>query len=47
MSLPAATVHGVRDCHGLNCLVWMDRPIGSMIRRYERGRPGELVHQGV
>ncbi|WP_344248063.1 helix-turn-helix domain-containing protein, partial [Actinocorallia libanotica] len=33
--------------HGLNRLSFLDRPTGTMIRRYERQRPGELVHVDV
>jgi transposase InsO family protein len=32
---------------GLNRLAWLDRPTGRVIRRYERGVPGELVHVDV
>jgi hypothetical protein len=28
-------------------LDWMDRPTGEIIRRYERARPGALVHVDV
>ncbi|MFI5744322.1 IS481 family transposase, partial [Streptomyces anulatus] len=47
LGLPASTVHRVLTRHGLNRLAWMDRPTGSVIRRYERERPGELVHIDV
>ncbi|WP_103508609.1 IS481 family transposase, partial [Streptomyces sp. SM13] len=47
LGLPASTVHRILARHGLNRLAWMDRPTGSVIRRYERGRPGELVHVDV
>jgi transposase InsO family protein len=33
--------------HGLHRLAWLDRPTGQLIRRYERNRPGELVHVDV
>ncbi len=33
--------------HGLHRLAWLDRPTGEPIRRYERDRPGELVHVGI
>jgi Integrase core domain len=33
--------------HGLQRLDWMDRPSGEVIRRYERERPGELIHVDV
>ncbi|RZT84978.1 transposase IS481 family protein [Pseudonocardia sediminis] len=45
--LPASTVHAVLVRHGLSRLAWMDRPTGQLIRRYERDRPGELVHVDV
>ncbi|GAA4983491.1 transposase InsO family protein [Nonomuraea thailandensis] len=38
IGLPASTVHR---------LAWLDRPTGQPIRRYERDRPGELVHVDV
>ena len=47
LGLPASTVHRILTRHGLNRLAWMDRPTGSVIRRYERERPGELVHVDV
>jgi transposase InsO family protein len=43
----ASTVHRVLVRLGLNRLAWMDRPTGRLIRRYERARPGELVHVDV
>ncbi|MDX2817467.1 DDE-type integrase/transposase/recombinase [Streptomyces sp. PA03-5A] len=33
--------------HGLNRLAHLDRPIGQVIRRYERDRPGKLIHIDV
>ncbi|MET9619141.1 IS481 family transposase, partial [Kitasatospora indigofera] len=47
LGLPASTVHRVLTRHGLNRLAWMDRPTGQVVRRYERERPGELVHVDV
>ncbi|WDF42285.1 IS481 family transposase [Streptomyces sp. T12] len=47
LGLPASTVHRVLARHGLNRLAFMDRPTGQVIRRYERARPGELVHVDV
>jgi len=47
LGVPASTVHRVLVRHGLNRLAWMDRPTGRVIRRYERARPGELVHVDV
>jgi hypothetical protein len=32
---------------GINRLSWMDRPTGQVIRRYERDRPGSLVHVDI
>jgi hypothetical protein len=40
-------VHRVLTRHGLNRLRWMDRPTGQVIRRYERSRPGGLVHVDI
>lgn len=47
LGIPASTVHRVLTRHGLNRLRWMDRPTGQVIRRYERERPGELVHVDI
>ena len=47
LGLPASTVHAVLARHHLSRLAWMDRPTGQVIRRYERNRPGELVHVDV
>ncbi|MGW2374167.1 IS481 family transposase [Kitasatospora sp. NPDC001683] len=47
IGLPASTVHRILTRHGLNRLRWMDRPTGQVIRRYERERPGELVHVDI
>jgi transposase-like protein len=47
VGMPALTVHAVLARHGLSRLAWMDRPTGTVIRRYERARPGELVHVDV
>lgn len=44
---PRSTVYAVLRRHGLHRLAWMDRPTGRVIRRYERARPGELVHVDV
>lgn len=44
---PRSTVYAVLRRHGLHRLAWMDRPTGRVIRRYERERPGELVHIDV
>ncbi|RFU41760.1 IS481 family transposase [Actinomadura logoneensis] len=47
VGLPASTVHRILTRHDLNRLAWLDRPTGRVIRRYERERPGELVHIDV
>ena len=47
LGVPASTVHRVLCRLGLNRLAWMDRPTGRAIRRYERARPGELVHVDI
>lgn len=44
---PRSTVYGVLRRHGLHRLDWMDRPSARVIRRYERERPGELIHVDV
>ena len=44
---PRSTCHKVLARHGLNRLDLLDRPTGRLIRRYERQRPGELVHVDV
>ncbi len=47
LGMPPSTVHRVLVRHGLNRLRWMDRPTGRIIRRYEKDRPGELVHVDI
>ncbi|MET7349010.1 IS481 family transposase [Streptomyces mirabilis] len=47
LDLPASTVHRILVRHGLNRLAHLDRPTGQVIRRYERDRPGELLHVDV
>ena len=47
LGLPVSTVHRILARHGLNRLAWLDRPTGEPIRRYERARPGELVHVDI
>ncbi|MFI1761914.1 IS481 family transposase [Streptomyces sp. NPDC020800] len=47
LDLPVSTVHRILTRHGLNRLSWLDRPTGEPIRRYERSRPGELVHVDI
>ena len=47
LGVPASTVHRVLVRLELNRLAWMDRPTGRVIRRYERDRPGDLVHVDI
>ncbi|WP_328296787.1 IS481 family transposase [Streptomyces sp. NBC_00435] len=47
LGLPASTVHRILTRHNLHRLAWIDRPTGTVIRRYERDRPGELIHIDV
>jgi transposase InsO family protein len=47
LAMPASTVHRVLTRSQLNRLRWMDRPTGQVIRRYERERPGELIHVDI
>jgi transposase InsO family protein len=47
LDMPASTIHAVLTRHGLHRLAWLDRPTGQPIRRYERERPGELLHVDV
>lgn len=45
--VPSSTVWKILKRHGLNRLAWIDRPTGRVIRRYERDRPGELIHLDI
>ncbi len=47
VGLAPSTVHAVLTRYGMHRLAWLDRPTGQLVRRYERGRPGELVHVDV
>jgi transposase InsO family protein len=47
VGLPASTAYAILVRYGLNRLAWLDRPTGEPVRRYERDRPGELVHVDV
>jgi transposase InsO family protein len=47
LGLQASTVHRVLTRHRMPRLAWLDRPSGEPVRRYERARPGELVHVDV
>src|SRR4051794_3567573 len=47
LDLPASSVYAVLRRHDLNRLDHLDRQTGAPIRRYERSRPGELIHVDV
>lgn len=47
VGLAPSTVHAVLVRHGMSRLDRLDRTTGVPIRRYERARPGELVHVDV
>ncbi len=47
LGLNPSTAHRILVRHGLPRLAWLDRPTGEPVRRYERARPGELVHVDV
>lgn len=47
LGLACSTVHRVLCRLHLNRLVWLDRPTGAVIRRYEYARPGDLVHVDI
>lgn len=47
LGLHPSTVHRVLARYRLARLSWLDRATGRPVRRYERARPGELVHLDV
>lgn len=47
LGLGPSTVHRVLVRYGLARLTHLDRATGRVIRRYERDRPGELVHVDI
>ncbi|MEU9197467.1 IS481 family transposase [Streptomyces hundungensis] len=47
LHLVPSTVHRVLTRYGLARLAHLDRATGRVIRRYERERPGELVHVDI
>jgi transposase InsO family protein len=47
LGMPASTVHAVLIRCQLNRLTHIDRVTGEPARRYERQRPGELIHVDV
>jgi len=46
VGLPPSTVHRILTRHAMPRLAWLDRPTGIPVR-YERDRPGELVHVDI
>jgi transposase InsO family protein len=46
LGLAPSTVHRILTRHGMPKLAWLDRPTGTPVR-YERARPGELVHVDI
>ena len=46
LTLPPSTVHRILTRHAMPRLAWLDRPTGTPVR-YERDRPGELVHVDI
>lgn len=46
LDLAPSTVHRILTRHGMPRLAWLDRPTGIPVR-YERARPGELVHVDI
>lgn len=44
---PRSTCYAVLRRQRLHRLDWLDRPTGQIVRRYERERPGELIHVDV
>lgn len=40
-------VHRILVRYGVNRLVWMKRPTGRVVRRYQRAVPNKLVHMDV
>jgi transposase InsO family protein len=47
LRLAPSTVHRVLVRYGLARLTHLDRATGRVVRRYERERPGELVHVDI
>ncbi|WP_193514525.1 integrase core domain-containing protein [Streptomyces griseoloalbus] len=45
--IAASTAHRILVRHGLPALAACDRATGEPVRRYERARPGELIHIDV
>jgi len=46
LGMAPSTVHRILTRHAMPRLAWLDRPTGAPVR-YERDRPGELVHVDI
>jgi transposase InsO family protein len=46
LGLTPSTVHRILTRHAMPRLAWLDRPTGTPVR-YQRDRPGELVHVDI
>ena len=44
LGIAPSTVYAVLRRNDLHRLSWIDRPTGRVVRRYEKDRPGELLH---
>ena len=47
LGIPSSTVYRVLRRLGLHRLRWLDRPTGTVIRRYEHAAPGNLLHMDI
>ena len=47
LGLPASTIHAVLRRCGISRLSQVDRATGEPVRRYEKDRPGEMLHMDV
>jgi transposase InsO family protein len=47
LGLHPSTVHRVLARYGMARLAWLDRATSQVVRRYERVRPGDLIHLDV
>ena len=47
LGVPRSTCYAVLRRHQLHRLDWLDRLSAEVIRRYERERPGELIHVDI
>lgn len=47
LSVHPSTVHRVLTRYRLARLAWLDRATGQVVRRYEHGRPRDLIHVDI